>query len=126
VLEPFEPCRIEGNADKLKQLLVILLDNALKYTSPDGQITLGLQCETVDALLTVRDTGIGISAADLPHVFERLYRADPARSRVPGGTGLGLSIAQWIVEQHAGTITLESQPGRGTTVQVRLPLCRCP
>ena len=126
VLEPFEPCRIEGNADKLKQLLVILLDNALKYTSPDGQITLGLQCETLDALLTVRDTGIGIAAADLPHVFERLYRADPARSRAPGGTGLGLSIAQWIVEQHAGTITLESQLGRGTTVQVRLPLCRCP
>jgi signal transduction histidine kinase len=125
VLEPFEPCRIEGDEDKLKQLLVILLDNALKYTPSDGQITLGLHCETLDAVLTVHDTGIGIAAEDLPHVFERLYRADPARSRDPGGTGLGLSIAHWIVEQHEGKIALESQLHHGTTVCVRLPLCRC-
>jgi len=125
-LEPFEPCRVEGNEDKLKQLLVILLDNALKYTPPNGEITLGLQCETLESILMVRDTGIGIATEDLPHVFERLYRADPARSRDPGGTGVGLSIAQWIVEQHEGTITIESQPGHGTTVLVRLPLCRCP
>ncbi len=125
LLEPFEPCRVEGNEDKLKQLLIILLDNALKYTPADGQITIGLQRVSVDAIVIVRDTGIGISAEDLPHVFERLYRADPGRSRDPGGTGLGLSIARWIVEQHEGTITLESQPDRGTAVRVRLPLCRC-
>ncbi len=126
LLEPFEPSKVEGNEDKLKQLLLILLDNALKYTPADGQVTVGLYRESVDAIMTVRDTGIGISAEDLPHVFERLYRADPGRSRAPGGTGLGLSIARWIVEQHEGEITLESQPGHGTTVFVRLPLCRCP
>lgn len=126
LLDPFEPSKVEGNEDKLKQLLLILLDNALKYTPPDGQITVGLHRESVDAIMTVRDTGIGISAEDLPHVFERLYRADPGRSRDPGGTGLGLAIALWIVEQHEGKITIESQPGRGTTVLVRIPLCRCP
>jgi signal transduction histidine kinase len=126
VLDPFEPTVIEGNEDRLKQLLVILLDNALKYTPADGRVTLGLRRHDRDVEIIVRDTGIGISAEDLPHVFERFYRADPARSRDPGGTGLGLSIAQWIVEQHEGTITLESQPEEGTTVIVRMPMCLCP
>jgi len=126
VLDPFEPAAVEGNEDRLKQLLLILLDNALKYTPPGGRVTLGLRRHDRDVELIVRDTGIGIPAEDLPHVFERFYRADPARSRDPGGTGLGLSIAQWIVEQHEGTITLESQPGEGTTVIVRMPMCLCP
>ena len=125
-LRSFEPARVEGNEDKLKQLLLILLDNALKYSPADGQITVSLQRQAADAMITVQDTGIGIPPADLPHVFERLFRADPARGSDPGGTGLGLSIAQWIVEQHLGTIRLESQPGKGTTVIVRLPLCLCP
>ena len=126
LLEPFEPSRVEGNEDKLKQLLLILLDNALKYTPPDGHIRIGLQQRAIDAVITVQDSGIGIASDDLPHVFERLYRADPARSRDPGGTGLGLSIAQWIVEQHAGTITIESTPDSGTAVFIRIPLCHCP
>lgn len=125
-LDPFEPARVEGSEDRLKQLLLILLDNALKYTPPTGQVTLGLRSHGRDVEVLVRDTGIGIPPEDVPHVFERFYRADPARGRDPGGTGLGLSIARWIVEQHEGEIRLESQPGEGTTVIVRLPMCLCP
>ncbi|GCE03425.1 sensor histidine kinase [Dictyobacter aurantiacus] len=121
-LAPFEPVQIEGDEDRLKQLLLILLDNALKYTPVGDQVTLGLCRHGCEVDMLVRDTGIGIEPEVLPHVFERFYRADPARSRDPGGTGLGLSIAQWIVEQHAGKIWLESQPRQGTLVTVRLPL----
>jgi len=121
VLEPFEPVRVAGDGDRLKQLLLILLDNAIKYTPSGGRITVGLRGDGDRAEITVRDTGVGIPPEDLPHVFERFYRADPARSRDPGGTGLGLPIARWIVEQHEGDITLESEPGRGTTVRVLLP-----
>ncbi|MCZ7574689.1 MAG: HAMP domain-containing histidine kinase [Ardenticatenaceae bacterium] len=121
-LEPFEPARVAGDEDLLKQLVLILLDNALKYTPPAGCVTLGLRRRGARAELLVGDTGVGIPAEDLPHVFERFYRADPARSRDPGGTGLGLSIARWIAAHHGGQIDLQSQPGQGTLVTVRLPL----
>jgi len=121
-VENFEPTVVQGDADRLKQLLVNLMDNALKYSPTDAPVTIELRNSSGEAILTVRDDGIGISADDLPHVFERFYRADPARSRDPGGTGLGLAIARWIVEQHEGTISLESSTGLGTTVTVRLPL----
>jgi len=126
VLEPFEPARIEGSEDRLKQLILILVDNALKYTPAGGHVTLGLSRDGIDAEVIVRDTGVGISSDEISLVFERFYRADTARGRDPGGTGLGLPIARWIVEQHEGSIRLESEPGRGTTASVRLPLCRCP
>jgi signal transduction histidine kinase len=122
VLDPFEPARTQGDEDRLKQLVLILLDNALKYTPVDGTVTLGLRRQGSNAEILVRDTGIGIPPADLPHVFERFYRADPAHGRDPGGTGLGLSIAHWIAEQHGGDITLESQTDKGSTVSVHLPL----
>jgi two-component system OmpR family sensor kinase len=122
VLDPFEPVQVVGDEDRLKQLLLILLDNALKYTPAGGQVTLGLRHSNAEVEMLVRDTGVGIAPGDLPHVFERFYRADPARGRDPGGTGLGLSIAQWIVEQHGGKITINSQPGQGTLVTVCLPL----
>ncbi len=125
-LDPFEPAGVEGDEDRLKQLLLILLDNAFKYTPATGRVTLGLHRRETDVEIVVRDTGVGIAPEDLPLVFERFYRADPARSRDPGGTGLGLPIAQWIVEQHDGTITLESELGQGTTATVLLPLCLCP
>lgn len=121
-LEPFEPVSVIGDEDRLKQLLLVLLDNALKYTPPEGRVTLGLTRREYAAEITVQDTGIGIPADDLPRIFERFYRADPARSRDPGGTGLGLSIARWIVVQHGGQITVQSQVGQGTTFTVRLPL----
>lgn len=121
-LDPFEPVQILGDEDRLKQVLLILLENALKYTPPDGHITLGLAHLDASVQITVQDTGRGIAPEDLPHVFERFYRADAGRSRDPGGTGLGLSIAHWITEQHGGTIRLVSQPGQGTQVVVCLPL----
>lgn len=117
-----EPVRVMGDADRLKQLLVILVDNAIKYTRPPGKVVLELKRVGDGARVTIRDTGVGIPAEALPHVFERFYRADPARSRDPGGTGLGLPIASWIAVQHGGTIELESTLGKGTTVIVTLPI----
>jgi two-component system OmpR family sensor kinase len=122
VLEPFEPISIMGNEDRLRQMLLILLDNALKYTPPDGRVTLRLRRWEDQAALAVCDTGVGIAPDQLSHVFERFFRADPARGRDAGGMGLGLPIARWIVEQHGGTIRLQSQPDHGTTVTVLLPL----
>lgn len=121
MLDSFEPVQVRGDEDRLKQLLLILLDNALKYTPSSGAVTVGLRCEGDEAEIVVRDTGVGIPQADLPHVLERFYRADPARSRDPGGTGLGLSIADWIVRQHGGRIAIASSIGEGSTVTVRLP-----
>ena len=114
---------LEGNEDRLKQLALILLENAVKYTPSGGTISLGLQAIEEHTLFYVRDTGIGIGPEDLPHVFERFYRADKARTRghETVGTGLGLSIAEWIVAQHGGRIWLESKVEEGTTVWVRLP-----
>ncbi len=125
-LDPFVPARVEGDEDRLKQLLLLLLDNALKYTPAQGLVTVGLIPTGTEVEVIVSDTGVGISTEDLPHVFERFYRADPARGRDPGGTGLGLSIARWIVEQHEGEIRIESELEKGTTVRVRLPLCGYP
>ena len=119
-----EPLEIEGDADRLKQLLLILLDNAIRYTPTGGTITVGLRRVGPRAALTIVDTGIGIAPADIPHVFERFYRADPARARDSGGTGLGLAIARAIVEQHGGDIAFASEPGKGTTVTVHLLLPR--
>ena len=121
-LAHLEPVVVPGDPDRLKQLVMNLLDNSLKYTPSDGRISVRLERDSTEAVLAIRDTGIGISDGDLPHVFERFYRADPARSQNPGGTGLGLAIAKWIVEQHEGTISMESQPQQGTSVVVRLPV----
>jgi signal transduction histidine kinase len=121
-VEKLTPVVVIGDEDRLKQLLVILLDNAIKYSSASGKVGLRLQQDGSGAELRIRDDGVGIPSGDLPHVFERFYRADPARTRDPGGTGLGLPIARWIVEQHGGEIRLESEPGRGTDVIVRLPV----
>ena len=115
------PSAVEGDEDRLKQLLLILLDNAIKYTPSDGMVSVGLARDGGYAVVSVSDTGIGIPADQIPRVFERFYRADPARARDPGGSGLGLAIAHWIVQQHRGEITVESEPAKGTTVQVRLP-----
>jgi heavy metal sensor kinase len=111
-----------GDADKLKQLLLNLADNAIKYTPKGGQVTFGLAQESGWARLTVSDTGVGIAPEELPHIFERFYRVDKARSRAAGGAGLGLSIAHWIAQAHGGKITVTSEAGRGTTFNVWLPV----
>lgn len=121
-VDQLEPSAVSGDPDRLRQLLVILLDNALKYTPPGGRIAVRLARDSGTAVVAVSDTGVGISAEHLPHIFERFYRADPGRARDPGGTGLGLSIARWIVEQHGGSIELTSHPGEGTKAEVRLPI----
>lgn len=121
-LDHLEPTQVAGDPERLRQLLLIVLDNALKYTLPPGRVVATLRRDGGLAEVTVRDSGIGITAADLPHIFERFYRADLARAREPGGTGLGLPIARWIVEQHGGTLAVVSAPGQGTAVTIRLPL----
>jgi signal transduction histidine kinase len=119
-IDAIEPVIVDGDPDRLKQLLIILLDNAMKYTPAGGRVGVALRRDGRYASVTVVDSGIGIAPADLPRVFERFYRADLARSRDPGGTGLGLSIARWIAQQHGGDVTLSSEPGRGTTAVARL------
>ncbi len=113
---------VMGDTDRLKQLLLNLVDNACKYTPKGGRVILGLRRAEGWAVLTVTDTGIGIPAQDLPHIFERFYRVDKARSRAAGGAGLGLSIVQWIVQAHGGKIGVQSEPNKGTTFTIHLPL----
>lgn len=121
-LEGIEACVVSGHADRLRQLVLVLLDNALKYTPQSGTVRMSLNMKASHALLRITDTGPGIAADQLPRVFERFYRADPSRSRETGGTGLGLSIARWIAEQHGAQVWLESVVGQGTTAVVKLPL----
>jgi heavy metal sensor kinase len=118
------PVIVEGDAHALQRLFLILLDNAVKYTSTGGRVTVSLTYASGFAVAEVRDTGIGIGEVDLPHIFERFYRTDKARSREMGGVGLGLSIGRWIAEAHGGVIEVESTPGQGSMFRVRLPTSR--
>jgi len=111
---------VRGNADYLGQLFLILLDNAVKYTPTGGLVTVSATVRQETVVVTVADTGIGIAAADLPHIFERFYRA--ANARAQGGMGLGLAIASRVAEQHGGRITVESTLGVGSRFMVSLPL----
>ncbi len=122
MLQDITPVKVYGDADQLKQVLVALLDNAFKYTPYEGSVTLSLTNDENYAMIKVSDTGIGILPEDLPHIFERFYRADRARSRDRGGSGLGLTIVQNIVQEHQGTIEVESTPGQGSTFTLRLPV----
>jgi heavy metal sensor kinase len=113
---------VNGDDEMLKRMLLNLLDNAVKYTPPGGDISVGLKSQNGHARIVVTDTGIGISAADHMRIFDRFYRVDKVRSRGLGGAGLGLSIARWIVEGHDGSLSVESAPGRGSAFTVKLPL----
>jgi len=117
-----EPITVSGDAHRLRQLLLNLADNAVKYNQPGGSITMALRRDGNAAAFSIVNTGAGIPAETLPRVFDRFYRGDPAHSSDVEGCGLGLSIAQWIVSAHAGDIKIESAPQKLTTVRVRLPL----
>jgi heavy metal sensor kinase len=115
---------IVGDPHHLERLFVNLLENAVRHTPPEGKITLSARAEGDRILITVTDTGEGISPEHLPHVFESFYRADSARSRDSGGAGLGLAIVRSITEAHGGTVSIESTLGGGTTVFISLPQAR--
>ncbi|MEI8380134.1 MAG: HAMP domain-containing sensor histidine kinase [Planctomycetota bacterium] len=117
-----QPVTVSADQDRLFQLLTNLLSNAIRYNRPDGTVTIEVTHDADTATVRVNDTGVGISSEDLPRIFDRFYRVDKARSQVEGGCGLGLAICHTIVESHGGTITATSEPGVGTTVEIRLPV----
>jgi heavy metal sensor kinase len=116
-----EDVPFRGDEELLRRLVVNLLDNAIRYTPGGGQVSATLESAGSDLLIRVADTGIGIPPEAVPHVFERFYRADKARSRQEGGFGLGLSIVKWIAEAHDGAVALTSRPDAGSTFTVLLP-----
>src|SRR5262249_54154783 len=129
VLGQEDQALVEGDSDRLKQLLLNLVENAIKYT-PSGEIRLSLQKNNGLVGVSVSDTDAGMPAEDLPHIFERFYRVDKARGRDPdelrragsgGGTGLGLSIADWVAKAHGGYIDVQSEVAKGSTFTVWLP-----
>ncbi|MEX0682140.1 MAG: ATP-binding protein [Dehalococcoidia bacterium] len=118
---PGESMRMTADQDLLLQLLLNLLDNAVKYTPSGGSVEASWRGAGSQAEIAIKDTGPGIAAEHIPHIFDRFYRADKARARADGGAGLGLSISRWIAEAHRGTITVTSDP-TGSTFTVRIPL----
>ena len=120
---PQQPLVVAVDRSRVRQLALNLIENAVKYTPRGGQVSVELGSDNGRAVFTVADTGIGIAPGDLPHVFDRFWRADSARTRTSerAGTGLGLAICKWIAEAHGGTIDVQSRPGRGTTFTVGLP-----
>jgi len=129
ILAPhFENAEVLGDVTRLRQLFLNLVTNAIKYTPRGGTVEITLHRDDEVVRFAVRDTGIGIAAADLPYVFERFWRADRVRSRASerGGFGLGLAISHWIAQAHGGTLEVQSRLGRGSTFTVTLPLAGAP
>jgi len=116
-----EDITVEGDADKLEQVFINVINNSIKYTPNNGKIEISAALVGDKAIVTITDNGIGIPREDIEKVFERFYRVDKARSRELGGTGLGLSICKEIVSAHKGTIEIESELNRGTSVRICLP-----
>jgi signal transduction histidine kinase len=112
---------VEGDRERLTELLTNLCANAVEYNRDGGRVTIEVWPEGAEACMRVTDSGLGISAEDLPRIFERFYRPDASRDRHTGGAGLGLAIAKWIVDAHGGRITCSSTPGEGTAMLIRLP-----
>jgi heavy metal sensor kinase len=119
---PDVPTWVHADAEALRRALLILIDNAAKFTPEGGTVRIDLSSNDGFARFSVSDTGIGIGPTDLPHIFDRFWRADKARSRSQGGAGLGLSIAKWIAETNAGSISVESEIGKGSVFYLHVPL----
>jgi signal transduction histidine kinase len=120
------PAELVADPTRIAQVITNLLTNAIRYNREHGTVHVALTTTATDAILTVADTGMGIPFENQPHIFERFYRVDTARSRELGGSGLGLSICKSIIESHNGSISFTSQPGQGTTFSLRLPLHPAP
>ena len=121
VCGPFDDLNVLGHEIRLEQVFVNLLDNAIKFNRPDGEVRVEVARAPESALVSVRDTGLGIPSRDLPRIFERFYRVDKARSRATGGTGLGLAIVKHAVEQMGGSVSVESRLGQGSVFTIALP-----
>lgn len=121
-LRPGLETPIEADAFRMRQVFDNLVSNAVKYTPRAGRVTVTVQPQGADAVITIADTGIGIGEQDMPHIFDDYFRAETARDAGVPGTGLGMGISRSIVEQHCGTLNVESRPGAGTIITIRLPL----
>jgi heavy metal sensor kinase len=121
-LAPLQDLTVKGDRVKLKQLFLNLLENAIKYTPGGGSVSASIVREDKKAVIAIKDTGIGIAKEHIPHLFERFYRVDKARSRAEGGAGLGLAICKHIAEIHGGRIEVESKVGEGSTFSVFIPV----
>jgi heavy metal sensor kinase len=119
-----EDLTVNGDRVKLKQLMLNLIENAVRYTPPGGRVCVSAMAQNGSAVLSVSDTGIGIPEEQIPLIFDRFYRVDKARSRAEGGAGLGLAIAKYIAESHGGKIEVESQVGKGSVFRFILPMTR--
>ncbi|MPN58552.1 Sensor histidine kinase WalK [bioreactor metagenome] len=117
-----DSCEMYADMAKLTQVVYNIMDNAIKYTPEGGLIRVRLNRSGRDAILRVSDNGPGIPKADQPHIFDRFYRVDKARSRDTGGTGLGLSIVNQLVLMHGGSVSVQSEEGHGSTFTVELPI----
>jgi signal transduction histidine kinase len=113
---------VRGDAMHLKQAVINLIDNAIKYNRPGGSVKLSTRADSQSVIIQVSDTGIEISPEDLPCVFDRFFRVDKSRSRGQGGSGLGLAIVKKIIEDHGGTVSAESVLGEGSTFRISLPV----
>ncbi|MGA7571752.1 MAG: ATP-binding protein [Candidatus Aquilonibacter sp.] len=123
-LRAIRPVSVEADPDRLSQVFVNLIDNAIRHTPSGGFVTVELDANGNDAIMRVRDTGMGIPYRDIPHIFERFYVVDRSRTRESGGAGLGLAIVKGIIDAHGGTVATESMLGSGTLFTVRLPIMR--
>jgi signal transduction histidine kinase len=122
VVQELPDAMVEGDDLWIRRAVLNLLDNAMKYSRDGGQIWISMAADKNRVRLSVRDEGIGIAKEDLPHIFEHLFRADPARNRTTGGSGLGLALVKWVIEAHNGHVHVESEPDKGTDIQLELPI----